>query len=60
LSPLVQEANAHRWHCLLVRSVPVALHRHPRGDMGVVLGYLAKMDRLHHLTLRGDQLLLDC
>jgi hypothetical protein len=40
--------------------MPVALCRHPRGDMGVVLSYLAKMDCLCHLTLRGDQLLLDC
>jgi hypothetical protein len=37
----------------------VALHRHLGGDTGVVLGYLAKMDRLYRLALRGDQLLLD-
>ena len=39
--------------------VSVALGRHPRGDMGVVLGYLAKVDRLCHLALHGDQLLVD-
>jgi hypothetical protein len=38
---------------------PVALGRHPGGDTGVVLGYLAKMDRLRRLALHGDQLLLD-
>ena len=38
---------------------PVALRRHLGGDMGVVLGYLMKVDRLRHLTLRGDQQLLD-
>ena len=37
----------------------IALHHHPGGDTGVVLGYLAKADRLRRLTLCGDQLLLD-
>jgi hypothetical protein len=39
--------------------VHVALNLHLGGDTGVVLGYLAKVDRLHCLTLRKDQLLLD-
>ena len=39
--------------------VPVALGRHLGGDMGVVIGYLVKVDRLRRLALRGDQLLLD-
>ena len=39
--------------------MPVALSCHSGGDMGVVLGYLAKADRLHRLALSGDQLLLD-
>ena len=38
---------------------PVALRRHPEGDTGVVLGDLAKADRLRCLALCGDQLLLD-
>ena len=38
---------------------PVALSRHLGGDTGVVLGYLAKVDHLCRLALRGDQLLLD-
>jgi hypothetical protein len=29
------------------------------GDTGVVLGYLVEADHLCHLTLCGDQLLLD-
>ena len=37
----------------------VAISRHPGGDTGVVLGYLAKADRLRRLVLRGDQLLQD-
>ena len=36
----------------------VAVDRHSGGDTGVFLGYLAKADHLHHLALRGDQLLL--
>ena len=38
---------------------PVALGLHLGGDMGIVLGYLAKMDHLRRLTLHGNQLLLD-
>jgi hypothetical protein len=38
---------------------PIALNRHLRGDTDVVLDYLAKADHLRHLTLRGNQLLLD-
>ena len=38
---------------------PIALCRHLGGDTGVVLGYLAKADRLCRLALRNDQLLLD-
>ena len=38
---------------------PVALGHHPGGDTGVVLGYLAKVDRLRRLAPRDDQLLLD-
>ena len=37
----------------------VTLRRHLGGDMGIVLGYLAKMDHLRRLTLHGNQLLLD-
>ena len=37
---------------------PVALGHHLGGDTGIVLGYLAKADRLGRLALRGDQLLL--
>jgi hypothetical protein len=39
--------------------VPIALGRHLGGDTGIVLGYLAKTDRLCRLALRGDKLLLD-
>jgi hypothetical protein len=38
---------------------PVALDHHLGGDTNVVLSYLAKMDHLHRLALRGAQLLLD-
>ena len=38
---------------------PIAFGHHLGGDTGIVLNYLAKVDRLHCLTLRGDQLLLD-
>ena len=38
---------------------PVALRCHPGEDTGIVLGYLAKADRLLRLALRSDQLLLD-
>jgi hypothetical protein len=58
----MQEAKAHGRRCLLrveVPVAPIALHHHQGGDTGVVLGYLAKMDRLYRLALRGDQLLLD-
>jgi hypothetical protein len=37
----------------------VALYRHLRGDMGIVLGYLAKVDCLRRLALCSNQLLLD-
>jgi hypothetical protein len=37
---------------------PVSLGRHPGGDTGVVLGYLAKANHLHRLALCGNQLLL--
>ena len=37
---------------VLVATVP--LDRHLGGDTGVVLGYLAKADRLRRLAPRGD------
>ena len=42
-----------------VMVAPVALGRHLGGDTGIVLSYLAKMDLLRCLALRGNQLLLD-
>ena len=47
------------YYCVEVLVAPIALNRHLGEDTGVVLGYLAKVDRLHHLALRGNQLLMD-
>ena len=47
------------WYHVEVLVALVALHHHLGGDTSVVLGNLAKVDHLCHLTLCGDQLLLD-